>query len=158
MSESDLYPAIEEWLNKYLTERYPQYHVETTYKSSSHTLENILREYGIKLNKAYLLNIKIDILGILSNHKHHELVFVEVKDALLTLKDLGQLWGYTQLINPIESFLISSRGLGVLSDIYNTLKRRDLFVYGTKQERTMKAAVWSNASGSIDYTSLIPHS
>ena len=158
MSEIDLYPAIEGWLNKYLREKYPKYKVETTYKSSTHTLEDVMRGYGIRLSKAYLLNIKIDILGILKNSNHEELVFVEVKDALLTLKDLGQLWGYTQLINPIESFLISSKGLGILSEIYTTLNRRDLFVYGTKRERTMKAAVWSNNSGSIDYSSLIPHS
>ncbi|MCW1294229.1 MAG: hypothetical protein QXP07_00085 [Candidatus Parvarchaeum sp.] len=158
MSENDLYPAIEEWLNRYLREKYPKYQVETTYKSSTHTLENMLREYGIRLSRAYLLNIKIDIIGILKDKNREELVFVEVKDALLTLKDLGQLWGYTQLINPIESFLISSKGLGILAEIYTTLNRRDLFVYGTKHEKTMKAAVWSAASRSIDYSTLIPHS
>ena len=117
-----------------------------------------MREHGINLSKAYLLNIKIDILGILRKKNNIELVFVEVKDAMLTLKDLGQLWGYTQLINPIESFLISSKGLGVLSEIYNVLNRRDLFVYGSKGERTMKAAKWSINSKSIDYSTLIPHS
>ncbi|MHB1507494.1 MAG: hypothetical protein ACYCUZ_05495 [Cuniculiplasma sp.] len=158
MSEIDLYPSIEVWLNKHLKEKYPNYDVETTYKSSTHTLENVMREHGINLSKAYLLNIKIDILGILRKKNNIELVFVEVKDAMLTLKDLGQLWGYTQLINPIESFLISSKGLGVLSEIYNVLNRRDLFVYGSKGERTMKAAKWSINSKSIDYSTLIPHS
>ncbi len=158
MSEIELYPSIEKWLNEYLKEGYPRYEVKTTYKSSTHSLESVMKEYGIVLSKSLLLNIKIDILGILEYRKHYELVFVEVKDSMLTLKDLGQLWGYTQLINPIESFLISSKGLGILSEIYNTLKRRDLFVYGTKGERTMKAAVWSDKSGSIDYSSLIPYS
>jgi hypothetical protein len=117
-----------------------------------------MREYGLNISRALLLNIKIDILGILRDDKREELVFVEVKDDLLTLKDLGQLWGYTQLINPVESFLISSKGLGLLGELYNTLKRRDLFVYGSKRERTMKAALWLKSSNSIDYASMIPRS
>jgi hypothetical protein len=158
ISESELYPSIENWLNGYLRDRYRKYQVETTYKSATHTLENVMREYGLNISRALLLNIKIDILGILRDDKREELVFVEVKDDLLTLKDLGQLWGYTQLINPVESFLISSKGLGLLGELYNTLKRRDLFVYGSKRERTMKAALWLKSSNSIDYASMIPRS
>lgn len=158
IGESELYPHIEKWLNGYLRDRYPDYQVETTYKSATHTLENILREYHLNISRALLLNIKIDILGILRDDKRQELVFVEVKDNLLTLKDLGQLWGYTQLINPVESFLISSKGLGPIGELYNTLNRRDLFVYGIRRERIMKAALWLKNSNSIDYASMIPRS
>lgn len=158
MGESDLYPSIEKWLNNYLRERYPKFQVKTTYRSSTRTLENVLREFGLNISRALLLNIKIDVLGILRYGTQEELVFVEVKDDTLTLKDLGQLWGYTQLINPLESFLISPKGLGTLSELYNTLKRRDLFAYGTKRERIMRVAVWLENNGSIDYGSMIPHS
>ncbi|WP_298279519.1 hypothetical protein [Ferroplasma sp.] len=158
ISEADLYPSIEMWLNGYLKDKYPKYQIETTYKSATHKLENVLRYYNLNVSRTLLLNIKIDILGILTYNKQQELVFVEVKDNLLTLKDLGQLWGYTQLLNPLESFLISSKGLGTIGELYNTLNRRDLFVYGTKKERIMRAAYWQINNNSIDYTSMVPHS
>ncbi len=158
MSEKDLYPDIEKWLNKYLLDKYPQYQVDTTHHSSTRTLENVLREFGINFSEALLLNIKVDIIGILQNRRGEELVFVEVKEKAITLKDLGQLWGYTQLVNPLESFLISPKGIGVLSELYNTLGRRDLFVYGAKSERIMRAAQWFQSSESIDYRSMIPKS
>lgn len=158
LTESDLYPQIEKWLNNYLTDKYPKFHVETTYRSASRKLESVLREYGLKFSHTLFLNIKVDLLGMLRNKEKEELVFVEVKDAQLTLKDLGQLWGYTQLLNPLESFLISSIGLGTLNELYYTLNRRDLFVYGSKRERIMRAAVWLKDNGSLDYGSMVPRS
>jgi len=86
----------------------------------------------------------------------YKLIFVEVKDAELTLKDLGQLWGYTQLINPIESFLISPKGLGVLSHLFNVLKREDLLKYGLRENKFMRVAKWDKNRKSIDYASIIP--
>ncbi|MEM0050520.1 MAG: hypothetical protein QXV17_11355 [Candidatus Micrarchaeaceae archaeon] len=158
MSEKDLYPEIENWLNNYLSGKYVGYQVETTHGSATRKLENVLREFGLNFSDAILLNVKVDVVGILRNQKKEELVFVEVKEKALTLKDLGQLWGYTQLINPLESFLISPQGLGILSELYNTLGRRDLFVYGQKSEREMKAAQWLQSEKSIDYLTMIPKS
>lgn len=158
MSEKDFYPDIEKWLNKYLLDKYPLYHVETTHSSSTRTLENVLREFDINFSEALLLKIKIDIIGILQSKRREELVFVEVKENALTLKDLGQLWGYTQLINPLESFLISPKGTGVLGELYNTLGRRDLFVYGTNSEKIMKVAQWVQSAKSIDYHTMVPKS
>lgn len=88
--------------------------------------------------------------------KDIKLVFVEVKDKPLTLKDLGQLWGYSQLIDPIESFLISSKGLGSLNYILNVLNREDLLFYGKKRERMMRVCKWDEKRQSIDYFTLIP--
>ena len=88
--------------------------------------------------------------------KEDELFFIEVKDQPLTLGDLGQLWGYTELINPIESFLVSSEGLGSLVYLLKVLKREDLLVYGMKKERMMKICKWDQARKTIDYSTLIP--
>lgn len=81
---------------------------------------------------------------------------MEVKNQPLTLADLGQLWGYTQLINPVESFLISPDGLGTLEYLFKVLKREDLLVYGLKKEKMMRLCKWDSQRKSIDYATLIP--
>lgn len=155
-SEENLYPQIEEWLNQYLKEKYKGYSIETTHKTSKQYLDIVLRSMGIRCDLAIGLQIKIDIIGVLKRGNDVKFVFVEVKDASLTLKDLGQLWGYTQLIDPKESFLISSKGFGKLSHLFNILKREDLLRYGKDENKLMKIAMWDEDRKSIDWGSVIP--
>jgi len=154
--EELLYPHIEAWCQQYLKDKYKGYDIITTHKTSKISLDAYLKTLGIEIKEAIGLSIKVDIVGILRKNKDIKLVFVEVKDGALTLKDLGQLWGYTQLINPIESFLVSPEGLGNLNYLFNVLKREDLLVYGSKRERMMKVCKWDTSRKSIDYFSLVP--
>ena len=154
--EKDLYPEIEAWLRQYLKDRYPKTEIITTHKTSRITLDAYLSNQNIDLKEAIGLSIKVDIVGIIKSKKKTQLVFVEVKDKPLTLSDLGQLWGYTQLIDPIESFLVSSKGLGSLVNVLNILKRDDLLVYGKKDDKYMRVARWDSKRGTIDYFSLVP--
>jgi len=156
MKEENLYPDIRNWLELYLREKYKKYQVFTTYETSKKPLDVTLKEKNIIIKEAIGLTIKIDIVGILIKEDDIKLVFVEVKNKPLTLKDLGQLWGYTQLINPIEAFLISSESVGSLEYLFKVLKREDLLYYGLKRERIMKVAKWDIKRKIIDYDSLIP--
>ena len=154
--EEKLYPEIKEWLQNYLTDKYNGYTIETTYETSRRNLDVVLKSKGIQCKEAIGLQIKVDVVGILKRGNDFKLVFVEVKDTDLTLKDLGQLWGYTQLIDPIESFLVSSNGLGRLSHLFNVLKREDLLKFGTKTNKFMQLGKWDKGRKSIDYASLTP--
>ena len=154
--EEKLYPDIKEWLHNYLIDKYKAYTITTTYETSRRNLDAVLRSKRLHCKEAIGLQIKVDIVGILKRGSDFKLVFVEVKDTSLTLKDLGQLWGYTQLIDPIESFLISSTGLGRLSHLFNVLKREDLLKFGTKANKFMQIAKWDKRRNCIDYSSLTP--
>lgn len=154
-SERDLYPKIENWLNQYLKDKYKNHSVITTHDSSRKYLNKILKKNEIHCKEAEGIKIKVDILGILKRGNDHKLVFVEVKNSKLTLKDLGQLWGYTKLINPEESFLISPGGFGELSYIFDVLNRIDLLEYGLKKKKYMKIAKWDKRYNSIDYSNFI---
>ena len=154
--EEKLYPEIKEWLQQYLTDKYKGYTIETTFETSRRNLDAVLKSKGIDCKEAIGLNIKVDVVGILKRGTEYKLVFVEVKDVELTLKDLGQLWGYTQLINPVESFLVSLKVLRALSHLFNVLKREDLLKYGLKENKFMQVAKWDKSRKSIDYNSLIP--
>ncbi|MFH1258468.1 MAG: hypothetical protein ABII74_01405 [Elusimicrobiota bacterium] len=154
--EELLYPEIEEWFKIYLSGKYPKYDITTTHKTSIITLDTYLKSLGITINEAVGLSIKVDIIAVLRRGDEIKLAFVEVKDNPLTLADVGELRGYTQLINPVESFLVSSKSLGRLSHLFNILNREDLLIYGLKRERMMKVAKWDTSKKSIDYFSLIP--
>jgi len=154
--EEKLYPEIKEWLQSYLEDKYKGYTVQTIYETSRRNLDVVLKSKGIQCKEAIGLQIKVDVVGILKRGNEFKFVFVEVKDTDLTLKDLGQLWGYTQLIDPEETFLISSKGLGRLSHLFNVLRREDLLRFGTKTSKFMRIAKWDKQRKSIDYTSLIP--
>lgn len=154
--EESLYPEIEAWFKNYLKDKYKKYEIITTHKTSRQALDSYLKSIGIEIKEAIGLSIRVDLVGVLRKGKEIKLVFVEVKDKPLTLADLGQLWGYTQLINPIESFLVSSVGLGSLEYLFKVLKREDLLVYGMKKERMMWVCKWDSRRKSIDYFTLIP--
>lgn len=154
--EEALYEDIRIWFKVYLAEKYSDYKIQTTHETSRQNLETVLRKYNINPSLAIGLKIKIDILGILRKDDESLLAFIEVKDQDLTLKDLGQLWGYTQLMDPIESFLITSKGLGGLSKLFNVLKREDLLKYGQVGTKYMQIAQWDIRRNAIDYSTLIP--
>jgi hypothetical protein len=156
MRESELYPDVKEWLDNYLRENYKGYSIDTTDKTSRKTLENVLREKKMIVPQEVKgLPIKVDIVGILKRKQQVKFVFVEVKMEPLTLIDLGQLWVYSSLVEPIESFLISPEGFGTLGYLFNTLKRVDLLIYG-KGKKMMKIAKWDTRRKTIDYTTMIP--
>lgn len=151
-----LYPEVKEWFHEYLTDRYKKWNVFTTYKTSTISLDSVLKSINIKLIDIVGLNIKIDVVGVLRKNNDIRLAFAEVKTAPLTLKDLGQLWGYTQLVNPLESFLLSSGGLGSLDYLFNIRHRQDLLYYGLKKEYMMKICKWDSIRKSVDILSIIP--
>ena len=155
-SEEKLYPEIESWLQSYLKDKYKGCSVQTTYQTSRQFLDIFLKKYGVTCNNALGLKIKIDIVGILRNKDKTEFVFVEVKDSDVTLKDLGQLWGYTQLIDPIESFLVTSKEIGRISKLFNLERRYDLLHYGQKRNKSMRIAKWDTIRKSISWESIIP--
>lgn len=157
MKEQDLYPDIMSWLKYYLQDKYKKAQIETTFETSRRYLDEILQEKGIFIAEAVGVKIKVDIVGfIIRPNKPPQLAFVEVKNTPLTLKDLGQLWGYTKLINPVESFLVSAKGIGTLELIIKQYQRHDILRYGERNERLMKVAKWDVKKGSIDYSTLLP--
>lgn len=157
MSEQDLYPDIMYWLKYYLQGKFKKAQIETTAETSKRYLDEVLRDKGIFIPETVGVKIKVDVVGIITlQNKPPQLAFVEVKDKPLTLKDLGQLCGYTKLINPLESFLVSSKGIGTLELIIKQYKRHDILRYGERNERLMKVAKWDVNRKSIDYSTLMP--
>lgn len=158
-NEEELYPEIRVWLKNYLREKYGRDNWSILVSEDSHKrfIEDALKKMGVSKGLYVRLKIKVDIVASLKKRDREELVLVEVKVPPTSLKDLGQLWGYTQLLNPIESFLLSPNGTGTLNELYNVMNRDDIFTYGLKGERRMIIGQWDTLRKTLDQSSIIPH-
>ena len=156
--ENELYEPMRQWLQIYLEDKYKRAEI-ITIDSHARTLDSFLKEYGV-LEQYPLtvgLDIQVDVLGIVKQKNKSYLVFIEAKKTQLNLHDLGQLWAYCKLCDPIEAFLLSSYGLGSLNKILNNLLRDDLLDFGDGRKiKKMQVGRWDITTNSIDYNSLIP--
>ena len=156
--EFELYEPMRAWLQQYLENKYKGARV-TTIDSHARTLDTYLEQFGIidHYPQSVGLDIQIDVLGIIINKGKPNIAFIEAKKTQLNLHDLGQLWAYCKLCEPIEAFLLSSAGLGSLNKVLNNLNRQDLLDFGSgKTIKKMQVSKWDVNAKSIDYKTLIP--
>ena len=156
--EVELYEPMKDWLQNYLADKYNGWKI-TTIDSHARTLDAILEENNVIYNypQTVGLDIQIDVLGILEKGAKTNIVFIEAKKTSLNLHDLGQLWAYCKLCDPLEAFLLSSKDLGSLNKILNNLKRTDLLDFGEgKLIKKMQVGKWDITKKSIDYKTLVP--
>ena len=158
LKEQELYAPMKEWLYCYLTDKYKNAEI-ITFDSHARTLDSYLYENGVIefYPQTVGLDIQIDVLGIIKHKNKVDLVFIEAKKTQLNLHDLGQLWAYCKLCDPLESFLLSSLGLGSLNKILNNLNRLDLLEFGDgKKIKKMQIGKWDIKSNNIDFKTIVP--
>lgn len=156
--EFELYEPMRVWLHKYLEEKYKSWEI-VTIDSHAKNLDSFLEGNGAIKNypQSVGLDIQVDILGILKQRTKTNIVFIEAKKTSLNIHDLGQLWAYCKLCDPLEAFLLSSKDLGSLNKILNNLNRTDLLEFGDgKTIKKMHVGKWDVTKNSIDYKTLIP--
>lgn len=156
--EFELYEPMRAWLQKYLEDKYKSAEV-ITIDAHARTLDIFLEEQGVidKYPQTVGLDIQIDVLGIVKQKRRTSLVFIEAKKTQLNLHDLGQLWAYCRLCDPMEAFLLSSAGIGSLNKILNNLGRLDLLNFGDGRTiKSMQVGKWDISSNSIDHKTLVP--
>ena len=156
--EFELYEPMRAWLQQYLENKYKGAKVITV-DSHARTLDLFLEQYEIVdfYPQAVCLDMQIDVLGIVLNKGKPNIAFIEAKKTQLNLHDLGQLWAYCKLCEPVEAFLLSSSGLGSLNKVLNNLNRQDLLDFGSgKTIKKMQVGKWDLSTKSIDYKTLVP--
>ena len=156
--EFELYEPMRAWRQQYLENKCKGATV-ITIDSHARTLDLFLEQHGIAdyYPQAIGLDIQIDVLGIVINKGKPNIAFIEAKKTQLNLHDLGQLWAYCKLCEPIEAFLLSSAGLGSLNKVLNNFNRQDLLDFGSgKTIKKMQVGKWDLTTKSIDYKTLVP--
>lgn len=156
--EFELYEPMRIWLQKYLEEKYKGARIITV-DAHARTLDLFLEQYGVidHYPQTIGLDIQIDVLGIVFKGDKTNIAFIEAKKTQLKLHDLGQLWAYCKLCDPIEAFLLSSSSIGSLNKILNNLSRQDLLDFGDgKRIKKMQVGKWDLSTNSLDFKTMTP--
>lgn len=156
-SEREMYPEIICWLTKHLEGIYPKGEINTFDTSQINLCEFIRRK---KLSKYFpefeTYVIKVDITGVIKYKEKCLLSFVECKLNSISLKDISQLIGYSKVVRPISSFILSPAGISSpVNRLINVYRRYDILTYW--KEMKIRIAKWNKTTKDIDMATLLPH-
>ncbi|MHA1386493.1 MAG: hypothetical protein ACTSR3_22300 [Candidatus Helarchaeota archaeon] len=155
-SENQMYPYVENWLQKILNSKYRRHNIITAV--TSHTkLCNWLEHMGLhRFFPDYLTyDIKIDVLGIAHTDTRAHLAFVECKLKSISLKDIAQLLGYSKVAQPKLSIIVSPSYISrPISELLVRYSRLDVLAYNEREK--IKIAKWDCTRSTIYIESLIP--
>lgn len=112
--EEETYESLIIWLKKYIKEKYDE--DSEAFDTSSQTLNsffatkfNDFKIFEDQIKNLEDLDIRPDVVGI--SKKTRKLFFIESKVVSLGIKEVGQIWAYSVIAEPYESFLISTKDI-----------------------------------------------
>ncbi len=154
MKEQQLYHPICCWLTDYLQRMYPRalsVIVEDTSRLTVATFlerNNLLRWIPV----GDVFDIKVDITGAVVHQKKNkhiiDLAIVEVKVCAISLRDFSQILGYSRVVIPKHSFIISPEGWSsTLQHLIRDYKRVDILEYSKGKQ--IVVAKWDLISNSV---------
>ena len=156
-SEKEMYPDVIFWLNRYLKNKYPK-SIVSSYDTSKEYLCDFIRRHQLNefFPESQTYIIKVDVTGVIKYKEKCLLAFVECKLNSISLKDISQLIGYSKVVNPVLSLIISPSGISTpINMLINIYRRYDILSY--KDNLNVKIAKWNYSTKDIDISTLLPH-
>ena len=155
-TESELYPEVIKWFEKYLKGRYPKAEIKA-HDTSRQDLSEFLRRSKIHLFfpefETYV--IKVDITATIRYKDKCDLAFVECKLNSINLNDISQLLGYSKVVKPKHSFIISPDSVSSpVNTLIKIFKRYDILEY--QLNHRIRIAQWNKIKQEIDLSTLLP--
>jgi len=155
-SEHELYPDIIRWFEKYLKGKYPKAEIKT-YDTSRQDLSEFLRRHKFHLFfpefETYV--IKVDVTATIAYKNKCDIAFIECKLNPISLNDISQLLGYSKVVNPKHSFIISPTGISSpVNTLIKIFKRYDILEYSKGSK--IRIAQWNKVTQEIDASTLLP--
>jgi hypothetical protein len=149
-------PHVTEWLALNLKSGHPKARI-TTADTHKTELSSFLRAKNLnrRFSDSDAYEIQVDVTGIVEGRDFVKLAFVECKIGPITLRDVGQLLGYSLIAKPEWSYLLSPAGLSNrLSMLLVTYGRQDVLLYG--KNKYIRTAAWNLDRCEIDIPTLLP--
>lgn len=155
IAERDLYKPISAYFFKLYKSRYKSLKIifedASTVRLSSWLERKGFAEHFKEHNT---FDIKIDIIGTIISSNSIRLILVECKKGPITLKDVSQLIGYTKIVNPYRSIIVSPKDPNKsIIRLINDFQRTDILQFDNDYIRICK---WDVNSKSIVHSSIIP--
>ena len=157
MSEVELYGPVRTWLKRVLTEHYKRMDVHV-FDSHNIKLSKLISKLGLQslFPQFNAWDVKVDVTGVISDKTKGYLALVECKVKQLTLRDIGQLLGYSIVVNPVLSVLTSPASpTDPLLTLLKDYGRLDVLEYGP-QKRYIRIARWDNVKNEVVPSSVLP--
>jgi len=157
LNEVELYEPARTWLERILREHYKRMTVRA-FDSHKIKLSRLISDLGLQslFPEFNAWDVKVDITGVISNEKKGYIALVECKVKQLTLRDVGQLLGYSIVVNPILSVLASpAPPTDPLITLLKDYGRLDVLEYGP-QKRYIRIAKWDNVKDEVIPSSVLP--
>lgn len=156
-SEKEMYPDVMYWLNIYLQHKYPKAVVKS-YDTSRENLCEFIRRH--KLSKYFSESdtyvVKVDVTGVTLYREKCFLAFVECKLNSINLKDVSQLIGYSKVVKPVLSVIVSPEGISSpVNNLINIHRRYDILTY--QDDLKVRIAKWNKSTKDIEVSTLLPH-
>jgi len=142
IKEQSLYPDVISFLEKRLQILFPTWKVKA-FDTSKFKLSGFLERSGMSdfFPGSDGFEIQVDVTGVLQRGNNKWLAFVECKCAPITLKDVGQILGYSRVALPVFALITSPSGIsGQLNLLLTTYNRVDLLDYAPG--KLIKIATW----------------
>ena len=154
--ERELYLGVAGWLAGFLKGIHPRAKV-TAHDTHSINLSAFLHDNDLhdRFEDCDSHEIQVDVTGIVRGRTWIKLAFVECKIGFITLRDVGQLLGYSLVAKPEWSYLVSPKGMSArLQSLLVSFGRQDILSYSP--EKHIRIAAWNSARSEIELGSLIP--
>lgn len=154
-----MYKDVIPWFLRFLKDRYKKATVKV-FNTSRIKLWRLIEKQNFQHHfpdyQSYEINV--DITGIIENpkktFKKYDLAFIECKLGIINLKDIGQLWGYSIVANPLISLIISPQGISKALQHLFANGRYDLLSYG--EGKKMRIVQWCESRKDIVPKTYIP--
>jgi hypothetical protein len=161
-NESAMYPEVARWLENFLRSRHPNSKVEA-FLTPNERLFRVITRMNVE---RYLppewqtWDVQSDVVGFVQHENSIDIALIECKIAQISISHLSQAIGYSRIVRPRWSFLISPQGINPnLLRLLNTFNRQDVLVYAEAEHRTPRSLIlarWDAASQQIDWSSVVP--
>jgi len=128
------------------------------FDSHSIRLSRLISDIGLQrcFREFNAWDVKVDVTGVVSDGKTGHLALVECKTKQLTLRDVGQLLGYSIVVNPILSVLTSPcPPTDPLITLVKDYGRLDVLQYGPDR-RHIRITRWDKVRNEIMPSSILP--
>ena len=152
-NEIEMYPDVIKWLRNDLNQKFGKKAGKITVLDTHDSdLSNFIMKLGYEkyFPEFTTYQIRQDITGFIEFKDKVDLVFIECKLNSLSLINLSQLIGYSCIALPIQSILLSPKGMGTtLNKLLKTFNRKDILEFRPK--RKISVVKWDADKQDIDF-------
>lgn len=158
MEKPELTHKIAKWLEVFLIKKLSNSHEILDIIIPESNLSKLPNKYIKSCNNYSSWEFKPDILVILKNKKTDkiELILINRSISALSLKEIGEIYCYSKLVNSIQSFLISLNGVSNEVNILllEDATRNRLLNYSSNGGIIIFS--WDEKNNGINHNSIIP--